>query len=87
MKFILKLTILLFFVSISFSSCDDASGNCIGCSDPTSTTLNSVTPYCIGMVFHDDANIAPNYDGMVLTQSIMDDIVNSSNGWCEINPQ
>ena len=54
--------------------------------DPSSTTLNSVTPYCIG-VFHDDASIAPSYDGMVLTQTIMDDIVNSSNGWCEFNPQ
>ena len=87
MRFILKTTIFLFFVSISFSSCDDASGNCIGCTDPNSTTLNSVTPYCIGMVFNDDANIAPNYDGMVLTETIMDDIVNSSNGWCEFNPQ
>ena len=88
MEFILKTTIFLFFFSMFFSSCDDdASGNCIGCSDPNSTTLNSVTPYCIGMVFHDDANIAPNYDGMVLTQTMMDDIVNNSNGWCEVNPQ
>ena len=88
MEFILKTTIFLFFFSMFFSSCDDdASGNCIGCSDPNSTTLNSVTPYCIGMVFHDDANIAPNYDGMVLTQTIIDDIVNNSNGWCEVNPQ
>ena len=71
-----------------FSSCDDdASGNCIGCSDPNSTTLNSVTPYCIGMVFHDDANIAPQYDGMVLTQTMIDDIVMNSNGWCEVNSQ
>ena len=87
MKFILKTIIILFSVLISFSSCDDASGNCIGCADPNSTTLNSVTPYCIGMVFNDDANIAPNYDGMVLTQAIMNDIVNSTNGWCEVNPQ
>ena len=86
MKFILKTIISLFFVAI-YSSCDDASGNCIGCSDPNSTTLNSVGVYCIGMVFQDDANIAPNYDGMVLTQAIMDDIVNNTNGWCEFNPQ
>lgn len=85
MNSILKATIFLFFIQFSISSCDDASGNCISCVDPNSTTLNSVTPYCIGMAFHDDANIAPNYDGMLLTQSIMDDIVNSSNGWCEIN--
>ena len=79
--------IILFSVLIPFSSCDDASGNCIGCSDPSSTTLNSVTPYCIGMVFHDDANIAPQYDGIVLTQTMMDDIVINSNGWCEVNSQ
>ena len=84
MNYILK-SILFLFLILTTSCKDDASGNCIGCSDPNSTILNSVGVYCNGMIFQDEANVAPNYDGMILTQSIMDDIVNNSNGWCEFN--
>jgi len=85
MKFNPFLGLIIASFMVTLSSCDDAAGNCIGCSDPNSTVLAAVTPYCIGMVFNDDLNIVPNYDGVVLTESIMNDIVIASNGWCEIN--
>ena len=74
------LPIIYFFILLIFNSCAKDSNNCIGCGNPTIIAAGTI--YCEGQVFQDDWNIAPNHDGVVLTNSIMNDIVSNSNGWC-----
>ena len=75
------LTIMTFSIVMLFCACTQESNTCIGCQGPN--LISAGTPYCEGQIFDDEYNLAPNYDGVTLTSSIMNDIVNNSNGSCQ----
>jgi len=72
---------LYIVLAVAFSvSCDPV---CIECSNPDPNVMSSAYAYCEGGVYTDDQGVSPSHDGVTLTEPIMQDIINDSNGWCD----
>ena len=73
---------ILLAITILSISCSKKDETCMECGNPT-PGFYSKNGYCEGYEYSDDHNVAPNYDGTILTQANMQTIIDNSNGWCQ----
>ena len=73
---------ILLAITILSISCSKKDETCMECGNPT-PGFYSKNGYCEGYEYSDDHNVAPNYDGAILTQANMQTIIDNSNGWCQ----